>query len=690
MRVQWFGQHYRMKAWPAADPQPAAWNLSAVNSTFTSGQVGIRANLQPAFAGGTPRLVTVDNFTLSAFDADVLATVEASSWAPDRTIEHEPGERKGKSSTEFSGEGILRRWALWDDLESPIRGYVKQVPGLLGYYPFEEPSGAQFFANLVPGTGAAGYEGTVRPGQDGSGGSAGAVELGSDGAIRGSFAPSSGNGYQVAIDLKLEQLPGSGAYIAMFQWVDTASRIWYWRVNDSSFQWEVTAADGTSITTSSALFGAGAGPDQWIRMRMKVTVAGGTVTAEPAWYMQDYITAYGVTFTFASATAGRPRSWSIISNAYTDGALFEHLFATSHTHDELPSSSDASKSFNGYLGETAFERYVRMVLQAGGSYIAYGDTTQSPAMGRQPRGNVVTVLEDVARTDGGIIYDDPARLRLAFRMNSNLLNQLPKLALTRGIDVAPPLRPIIDDQRASNDITVQNWDGSEARVQDSTGPRGTQPPPAGAGRLGGKLEVSFKWAGQLEQRGNWELRQNTIDRPRYGQVVVDLLANPEYALTINNMRPGDLITLDGVEPDTVPLLVVQLDRTGSEHPDRAVFNCIPADLYLPGEFDDGLHRYDSLTTTLAEDVDATETSWDLFVANPADRWRDGAGGWDVVTGGERVTVTNVTAGAASGDGWAQTFTVTRSVNGVVKSHDTGAPVRIYQPGRYVMRGTGPI
>jgi hypothetical protein len=691
MRVQWFGLHMRMKAWPAAGTQPDLWTLSAISPTtggWTSGQVGIRTNLQPLFSAGTPRLVTVDNFELRAFTGAVLATVEASSWAPDRTIDHVPGAQKGKAQTDLQGEGIIRRMGLSDDLESPIRGYLKELPGLLGYYPFEEPNGAQFFANLAGGTGAAGYTGTVRLGEDGSGGSAGAFELGSDGVVRGSIAPSSGQGYQISIDVKLSQLPGSATYIAMWQWTDSAGRTWYWRVNNSSFLWEITDPDGASIKTSAAAYGT-TSPDNWLRLRMKVTVSGSTVTYEPAWYKQDNPAPVGITDTFSSSVAGRPRTWAIVANTYTDGAQFEHLFATSDTSIDLL-TGDAAASFNGFNGETAFQRFVRMVAQFRGGYIAYGDLTQSPQMGRQQRGTAIDVLEECARTDGGLIFDDPNRLRLVFRTNSSLINQLPKLALVRGVDVAPPLRPIIDDNRAANDIRVTNTDGSEARVVQTTGPRSVQSPPAGSGRVGGRLEVSFKWAAQLEQRGNWELRQNTIDRPRYGQVVVDLLANPEYLPTINAMLPGDVITLDGVEPDTVPLLVLQIERQGSQFPDRVVFNCLPADLYTPGEYDDGLHRYGSKTTTLAEDLTTTETIWDLFVADPADRWRAGSGGWDVVVGGERCTVTNVTTGAASGTGWAQAFTCTRSVNGVVKEHTTGEQVEIYQPGRYVMRGTGPI
>jgi hypothetical protein len=46
----------------------------------------------------------------------------------------------------------------------------------------------------------------------------------------------------------------------------------------------------------------------------------------------------------------------------------------------------------------------------------------------------------------------------------------------------------------------------------------------------------------------------------------------------------------------------------------------------------------------------------------------------VNVGGERVTVTNIT-GASS----PQTFTVTRSVNGVIKAHSAGAEVHLWSP-----------
>jgi len=55
-------------------------------------------------------------------------------------------------------------------------------------------------------------------------------------------------------------------------------------------------------------------------------------------------------------------------------------------------------------------------------------------------------------------------------------------------------------------------------------------------------------------------------------------------------------------------------------------------------------------------------------------WKTGAASFDLLMEGERVTVTNI-SGASS----PQTFTVTRSVNGIVKAHAAGLAVSLFRP-----------
>jgi hypothetical protein len=64
------------------------------------------------------------------------------------------------------------------------------------------------------------------------------------------------------------------------------------------------------------------------------------------------------------------------------------------------------------------------------------------------------------------------------------------------------------------------------------------------------------------------------------------------------------------------------------------------------------------------------------------RWGHDDGDYRIIIGGEEMTVTAVTAPSAG----QQTFTVVRAVNGVVKSHLTGAAVNLAAPTRYGLQG----
>jgi hypothetical protein len=88
-----------------------------------------------------------------------------------------------------------------------------------------------------------------------------------------------------------------------------------------------------------------------------------------------------------------------------------------------------------------------------------------------------------------------------------------------------------------------------------------------------------------------------------------------------------------------------------------------------------LGRLDSGGSQLAADALATDTSL-LVTTTSGPLWTTSAADWpfDVRIAGEQITVT-----AVSGASNPQTFTVTRSVNGVVKPLPIGADVRLNQP-----------
>lgn len=691
---------YYDSAWNAVDAYAdEGWKYS-VGPSLTSGlepnnfEVTLanpNLTMDPSYAPGalyrkigrnTPARLTVAG--------TVVNSGEASSWQPMRSVEHTVSPAKGRSWTDFQAEGILRRIGRWEDpLRSPM---ARQISGfassMRGYWRMEDSADSQNLTNDTPGGTPGQFSGTVTlAGDAGAGGADGALVLGTDGAITGNFLQGAAySGYQLSWATKLDALPGAGTYIAIMQWTDTHYRTWYWRVNNTGYEFAIHNPDGSVLTSSNVTFGTQIDPSQWVRYRMKVTVAATTITYEPAWYSQDASVVVGTSGTFAAGTTtGMPIRWDAIANTYTDGAAYGHLFLTTDTTLDILNTTAARNSFNGFIGELAGARFTRLMGENGIAYVLLGTSSLSAAMGRQPAGTLVQLLEEIVRSEGALIYDDPSQVRLVCRLNNNMIGQTSALTLTYGTNLAPPLRKIIDDQKAANDITGVNYDGTEVRQEDSTSALGTQAPPLGVGRYTGRLDLSFRYPEGVANRVGWELRNNTLPGPRYSAITIDLLAVPSLATTVAGLRPGDLISLAGVEVDTVPLLLINIDRSGGTHLDKAVLNCLPGEVYAnTGKYDTSGHRYDLDTSTLSAGISSSTTTIPVIQSDPLDRWGT-AGGYNIQIGPEIMSVTSVTAGSASGTGWAQSMTVIRGVNGISLAALTGDEVHVSIKRRYTMR-----
>lgn len=573
-----------------------------------------------------------------------LTAAEASSWKPERSIEHVPGAGRGRSAIGLTAEGLLRRLGRWDDpIDSPMRRQTGSYTSLTGYWPLEDASGAAQLLQVVDKAGTGYYSGTVTlAGDDGPGGSDKCVKLGSDGQIGGRFLVPSGNGYQICVAVKLSALPSSGTNLPIFTWADTAGRTWRWQVSNTGFLIDVTDADGTAVSNISSGFGTGASPNQWLRYRVKVTVSGGTVTYEPAWYPQDASVIFGVTNTFASSTAGRVTRWSASGNAWTDGAAYAHMFGVSDTTVDLTGGYDAVAAFNGYLYERAGFRFARLMAEQGLIGWVLGNAAKSAPMGRQKPGKLLDLLELCATTDNALLYDDPGdasgQVVASFRCYNDLINKTPAMALTYGVDLAPPLKKLIDDVKVINDMTGTNADGSEVRIERTTGRLSTSPPPAGVGRYKGSIDVNLaSAAAHLTDRTNLELAENCVDRPRYDKVTIDLLAQPGLRSAVNGLRPGEFITLAGVEADTITLRVLTIERRGGPVQEIVSLTCLPADIYQVPVYDSSSRLADSNSTTLAAGVSSSATLLVFATAVYGDVWSVNAP-YDVMIAGQRNTV----------------------------------------------------
>lgn len=643
--------------------RPSKITFTLANSDLNLDPTNIASSLYGKIGLNTPARLRINSATVTH--------AEASQWQPDTSIEHVPNGR-GKAWVDVTAEGLLRRLARWTEpLASPMRRLIGSYASLTGYMPLENKAGAALLTQTVAGVRAGGYSGTVTlAGDDGAGGSDSCLTIGSDGAVWGYFATPTTSGWQFSFTNKLAAVPTTTTYQPMISWLDTTGRTWSWDVHSTNFRLTVTAADGTSLLSSAV--GHSGALTTWTRFRVKVTVSAGTITAEPAWYVQDSNSIVGWSPTFAAASTGQPRSWSVAGNTWTTGAAYGHVAVVTDTALDLFSA----REFDGWITELAAFRFARLLGEQGLTGLVSGDSSKTAPMGRQKPGVLLDLLTECVVTDGGLLYDDIGAIALTFRTRLDMTNRAPTLTLAKS-DL-PALRKTVDDVGVTNVVTVSNADGSEAIASLTSGRLSIQVPPAGVGSYKGGVDVNQANTGVLQQRANWEMRKGTLDRPRYLAVTVDLLGKPALKNTVTSMRPGFWIALTGVEFDTVYLRVISIERHGDAVTDTVTFSCLPAELWQVAVIDTS--RMDSASTTLASGITSTATSVPITTVNPREVWSTTAVPYDIKVAGERMTVTACTAAAGTGP-YTQTMTVTRSVNGAVKAQTAGTEVHLFDQRR---------
>jgi hypothetical protein len=170
---------------------------------------------------------------------------------------------------------------------------------------------------------------------------------------------------------------------------------------------------------------------------------------------------------------------------------------------------------------------------------------------------------------------------------------------------------------------------------------------------------------------------------RYPMVRMNFRRSPDlFQAWLESPQIGAKVRLSnlptGHSPDDVDLIVVGWDMFINPLEWYLAAVTIPAGPYVVGELasatgetDPGFLDWD--TCELDTSVNSSTTTF-LINATPLDTTVADDQPRDVFIGGERVTVT-----ACSGGSQPQTWTVTRSVNGVTKSHSAGAVITLADP-----------
>lgn len=340
----------------------------------------------------------------------------------------------------------------------------------------------------------------------------------------------------------------------------------------------------------------------------------------------------------------------------------------------------------GFAGESAGTRLRRLSGEESIPVVIHETADAVPELlGAQRSGTALDLMGEAADGESGILYEDQRTVALAYRDRWSLYNQTPKLVVPYS-KLGPPLEPVDDDLVTRNDNEVARAGGSSSRVVQETGPMSVLPPESGGvGIYDEAVTLNLAADEQTFQQAAWRTHLGTWDASRFERVRIMLHKNPELIPEVLAIREGDVIQITSgpafLEPGPFNLMVQGFEETIKERSWEITFNCSPADPWTVGVVGDTiLGRPDTDASELASGVSSSATSFSVAVtAGPL--WITSAVfpthfPLDAMVGGERVSVSAISGGASP-----QTFTVTRSVNGIVKSHDAGTPIVLADPMR---------
>lgn len=652
--------------------------LSLANSTGTYSPRNPRSPLFGKIGRNTPIRAGVD---MTGTDRRYLFRGVVSAW-PQRW--GRTGAPSSYAPIECSGE--LRRLGQGSSpLRSPIYRAISSIGStLVAYWPMEEADDATRFGAAIPAAKPATWLGAPTLG-------------GYDGFACSEPIPTLGNATINAVPPQhaptgeaqvrwLARVPATTPNNAILVRIYFTGSLAYADVQYSTGgAIRVTGYDREGASVGTAIYSF-AVDDLDERMGLELTQSGGDVS----WtFAETFVGATGGSTgggTFTGVTLGRVSAVKVNPDRTSLGDLaFGHLTVETDVTSLFSVSLDV---LAGYVGETASTRIFRLCDENNIIIDISGDESEAELMGAQGRDTLMALLEEAADVGQGFLFEQVPAIGLKYRTLPSLCAQTPALDITYTDNLLRPFEPVDDDAATRNKVTVGRNGGTSVTLEQSTGPLGT----TAVGIYDESLSLSLASDDLALQHAGWRLALGTVDEARWPTIGLHLddswwLADDAMTDAALTLDLGDRIRVTNL-PEWLPPFPVDALVTGM------VTNVLPTQLsieltcmtaapYATGTYD-GTARYSGDGTTTREALDTTETGVDLLLPADLPGWGHDDGDYDVVIGGEQMTVTAVGSVSVVSGERRQTITVTRSVNGVVKSHDTGAAVVLASPTKYAL------
>ncbi len=601
-----------------------------------------------------------------------------------------------------TASGLLRRLTQGaSPLHSPIyRAVIGKLEDLTGYWPLEDSSGTSSPSSALSGGRAGSAVSVTYASESTLPGSAPCVSM-AEQSSKLVFTPAhttnTGTVYVTFYVRLAGAVPSTDALFFQLLLSGTARRFNV-SMNSTGFVFTFYSTDGTVLSNSSITYGgAEFTPNgQWLAFNVLLVQNGGNVDWYARWSNVAAESFVGVGPTSFAGTVGRLETIALSAN---NANLVNSSFAHMHSSDEDLDfvNPGIAQAANAYLSEPAAARMIRLAEEEGIAVEINGKWDDTEAMGYQQVATFPDLMYACADADGGLLAEARDRLALAYRTRSSMEHRRDvSLSYTSfHLDKVPS--PTEDDQGVTNDVTVSRVGGGSARYVIESGATGVQDPPDGIGRYETAPSLAVAYDSRLPQIASWKANQGSVDEPRIPNLSValhrtQLIANSDVTARMIALELGDTAAVTGMPVWLPPDDLLEIVRGYTEELGRFLWyftlNTTPASAFDTGRYDDGtevqtVNRYDHGTSTLNSSVNsvATTLSVALNSSTPTtvDRWTTDVSAFpfDIMIGGERMTVTSI-----SGSTSPQSFTVTRSVNGIIKSHSAGARVRLFQPTRW--------
>ncbi|WP_435070450.1 hypothetical protein [Amycolatopsis thermoflava] len=674
----------RAKIWQSDQEEPFNWLwYCRSNANYGKGSVGIRSAVG---AGNTNVPVT---FTYDDFD------VRSPRFYGSLSSLQQKQDKSGKNRwVEIEAADMLRRLQSGaSPLQSALRRAIPSLRNLVAYWPMEDGATATTAAAFGRDTAPMSVtQGSVTFASNSAFEGSDKIPVPKNGTLQASVPP---HAVGVEVTRFLLHCPASGlADGTALATIHTQGTISRWRLTYHTggglmLTWfdQAVVYVGDSGVISFAM------DDRPVMLSVELQQSGGNINWAIVTVQPGASSGSAASGTVTGRALGAITDVYLTPDANVQNVAFGHL----HVQNAFQSLFALGAPLNAWRNEFATNRALRLSRDENGvslsSYRSPETPEWLPKVGAQGIKTLVDLFEETTKAAQGLIFASRAADHLYFRTHPSMQAQTPRAVLDAAAHQLETLPlPTDDDQALTNDVTATRTGGSSARAVLTSGRNSAASPGddwGGVGTYASNTTYNVSSDGYLADYAAWALARGTWDGPRYPQLPVmrhaDPVADdPELFAALLDVDQGDILLLENLPlgDDRAMVLGYRETITPIEH--RFLFNAEPGDLWNIGVTDDADTRADAEGSTLA--ADATSTATTLAVANTTVPWIDSAGYADqfpfnITVGGEEMTVT-----AISGTSSPQTFTVTRSVNGIVKAHPAGATVQLADP---VYAGLGP-